>query len=318
MVTPFWPRKSPHFLRLRRAVRAVAGDPVIGLSGGADSLALVAAAIAENRCVHAVIIDHALQPGSAEIARRSAERAAHLGATTQIITVTVPQGNIEAMARKVRYAALHEIARQYGRALWVGHTMDDQAETFLLSALRGHATGMVIDKENENLKRPFLQVRRQDTRMACQELGLEYWDDPMNDDTRFLRVALRTEILPHIAQYTHSDPVIAFAQAAENIAAQQHYIDSAAGAADGLKSLAIAELAALDQAVRRQRIIAFLHEHETKVTAAATTAIEQLIINWHGQGGVAVGGNKQYRLEVVRKNGKLLIEQKFNGTKSQQ
>ena len=61
---PFWPRRSPHFLACRRAVRPLQGPAVIGLSGGPDSLALVAAAAAEGKDVRAVVVDHQLQPGS--------------------------------------------------------------------------------------------------------------------------------------------------------------------------------------------------------------------------------------------------------------
>ena len=59
--TPFWPRQSPHFLICRRSLRPHAHPAVIGVSGGPDSLALVAAAAAEGVDVRAVVVDHGLQ-----------------------------------------------------------------------------------------------------------------------------------------------------------------------------------------------------------------------------------------------------------------
>ena len=57
---PFWPRRSPHFLACRRAVRPFDGPAVIGLSGGPDSLALAAAAAAEGKDVTCVVVDLSL------------------------------------------------------------------------------------------------------------------------------------------------------------------------------------------------------------------------------------------------------------------
>ena len=82
---PFWPDRSPAFLKLRRAVRALASeDPVlIGLSGGADSLGLVAAALAEGRDVLALCVDHGLQPDSATVAARAVAKSLRLGAESR-------------------------------------------------------------------------------------------------------------------------------------------------------------------------------------------------------------------------------------------
>ena len=68
---PFWPRVSPHFLACRRGVRAAGLDHAVavGLSGGADSLALLAALVAEGHEVLALCVDHGLQDGSRAQAR---------------------------------------------------------------------------------------------------------------------------------------------------------------------------------------------------------------------------------------------------------
>lgn len=306
MVTPFWPDKSPHFLTIRRAVRAHAAHaPVIGLSGGADSLALVAAAVAENLQPHAVAIDHGLQEGSADVANQAKTLATELGATAEVVKVQVAPGNLEAQAREARYDALHAAAAKRQSSLWVAHTADDQAETFLMAALRGNPTGMSV--EEGNLVRPLLAVRRRDTQGACRELDLEYWDDPMNADEQFLRVALRREILPRLGELTHADAVDNLAQAGNKAALQGSYIAQQARQFTNAESLDALALEQLHPAVRRQAIVEFLHHHNLTVSTAILTHIEALITSWRGQGGVACGGNTAKRLEVVRKNGKLFV-----------
>ena len=86
---PFWPRVSPHFLACRRGVRAAGLDHAVavGLSGGADSLALMAALVAEGHEVLALCVDHGLQDGSRAQAERAAEQARTLGARAKVLCV---------------------------------------------------------------------------------------------------------------------------------------------------------------------------------------------------------------------------------------
>ena len=116
---------------------------VVGVSGGADSLALAASlAFVAGRAawdVTAVVVDHGLQPGSADVAARAAEQCRDLGLAAEVVTVEVGQeGGPEAAARAARHAALREHAAQLGAAaLCLAHTLDDQAETVLLRLARG-------------------------------------------------------------------------------------------------------------------------------------------------------------------------------------
>ncbi len=289
---PFWPDKSPAFLKLRLAVRAIPGDPAIGLSGGADSLALVAAAVAERRDVLAICVDHGLQPGSAEVATQAAKQAETLGATSTVIAVTVAKGNIEAQARKARYQALFEHAGN--RPLWVAHTMDDQAETFLLSSLRGKASGMAAVGR---ITRPFLGIRRADTVAACQELGLKVWDDPMNTDPQFERVRLRHEVLPLLKEIKGSEVIPALAAAAALVRDDALALDS-----QHVAETDCARLKLLPIALRRRSYVALLRQVGANVGQRQLMAIDQLVMDWHGQGPVAVGGYM-----VVRSHGHLKL-----------
>ena len=278
---PFWPDRSPAFLKLRRAVRALASeDPVlIGLSGGADSLGLVAAALAEGRDVLALCVDHGLQPDSATVADRAVAMARSLGAEARSMKVQVKPGNIEAQAREARYEALMAAAAAEGRSVWVAHTMDDQAETYLLGSLRGRAVGMPV---SGNVIRPFLSVRRVDTVAACAELGLEVWHDPMNADPRFRRVRVRTEVLPLLADIHGGDPVPPLAAAA-SLARD----DAAALDAQAITTAQVAEIACLPVALRRRAYLALV---DAPLGPRHLEAIDSLVMDWHGQGPVAVAG----------------------------
>lgn len=278
---PFWPDRSPAFLKLRRAVRALASeDPVlIGLSGGADSLGLVAAALAEGRDVLALCVDHGLQPDSATVADRAVAMARSLGAEARSVKVQVKPGNIEAQAREARYEALMTAAAAESRSVWVAHTMDDQAETYLLGSLRGRAVGMPV---SGTVIRPFLSVRRADTVAACAELGLEVWHDPMNADPRFRRVRVRTEVLPLLADIHGGDPVPPLAAAA-SLARD----DAAALDAQAIDTAQVAEIACLPVALRRRAYLALV---DASLGPRHLEAIDSLVMDWHGQGPVAVAG----------------------------
>ena len=291
---PFWPRRSPHFLACRRAVRPFEGEAVIGLSGGPDSLALVAAAAAEQKDVSVVVVDHGLQPGSADVAERAAAVAREFGFASTVANVTVGPGNVEAAAREARYAALLES----GRDVWVAHTADDQAETLLLGALRGNPSGMA--QRNGKIVRPFLHIRRADTVGACEELGLEVWNDPMNDDPAYRRVAMRQSIIPALTDLLGGDAVPALATTANRIAADQALIEQLT---DLTPTTSCVELEGDAGPVRRRRLAKWLLDEEVRVQGDQLAAIEALVTNWRGQGPIAVGGGRS----VVRIDGKLVL-----------
>lgn len=291
---PFWPRRSPHFLACRRAVRPFDGPAVIGLSGGPDSLALVAAAAAEQKDVSVVVVDHGLQPGSADVAERAAAVAREFGFASTVANVTVGPGNVEAAAREARYAALLES----GRDVWVAHTADDQAETLLLGALRGNPSGMA--QRNGKIVRPFLHIRRADTVGACEELGLEVWHDPMNSDPAYRRVAMRQSIIPALTDLLGGDAVPALATTANRIAADQALIEQLA---DLTLTTSCVELEGDAGPVRRRRLAIWLLDEGVRVQGDQLAAIEALVTNWRGQGPIAVGGGRA----VVRVDGKLVL-----------
>lgn len=144
---------SPSVAAIRVAVRrALAelpadGPVLVACSGGADSLALAAAAAfvapRSGRTAGLVTVDHGLQAGSAERAEAVARWAEQAGLSpVEVVRVEVAgrPGGPEAAAREARYQALVEVAgRHRAAALLTGHTRDDQAETVLLALARGPA-----------------------------------------------------------------------------------------------------------------------------------------------------------------------------------
>ena len=184
---------------------------LVACSGGPDSLALAAVAAYFARRGHvdghpvevgAVVVDHQLQPGSAEVAARTAKTLRELGLSpVQIRAVDVASTGAgpEAAARDARHAALEAAATEWGAdAILLGHTLDDQAEQVLLGLARGSGTRSLagMRPERGRLLRPFLGLRRADTEEICRAEELEPWHDPSNADPAFARSRTRVEVMP--------------------------------------------------------------------------------------------------------------------------
>jgi len=100
----------------------------------------------------------------------------------------------EAAAREVRYAWLGRLAQERGALLVTGHTLDDQAETVLMRLVQGCTlTGLAGVFPNG---RPLLRHTREELQGQLRERRVEWFEDPGNQDPRFLRVRLRHEVLP--------------------------------------------------------------------------------------------------------------------------
>jgi tRNA(Ile)-lysidine synthase len=214
-------------------------------SGGADSTALVALAVAAECDVSVVHIDHGLRPGSAaeaDVVRRTGQR---WGVPVRSVRVQVPDGpNLEARARAARYAALPA-------AVLTGHTADDQAETVLLNLMRGAASGLAAMRPS--VRHPLLALRRADTEWVCSTLDLEVVADETNDDPRFLRNRVRHEVLPLLAQLAGRDLVPIITRQADLVRDDGDLLDELAAAIDATDALvlAAAPLPLARRAVRR-------------------------------------------------------------------
>jgi len=300
---------------MRRAVRPVFATlterrVAVALSGGADSLALVAAAAFEaakvDAVVVAVVVDHGLQEESDATAERAAQQARSLGAEARVVRVHVdashPDGP-EAAAREARYAALGEVAREErAAAVLLGHTLDDQAETVLLGLARGAGAaslqGMAAERpDDDGLRwvRPLLAVRRATTRSACEASGVSPWDDPHNRDLRFARVRARETVLPVLETELGPGIAEALARTAEQLREDaeafeemiHETIEDIVEHAEAGIAVSVAALAA-NPAALRNRIIRLVVDAEFGVSLSRVQTLEvaRLATDWSGQGPI--------------------------------
>jgi len=224
---------EPWRARFADATRALAAPVVVGCSGGADSVALLALAVDAALAPVAVHVDHGLRPGSDADAEHVRGVATTLGATFRATRVGVePGSNLEARARDARYAALDAARVDIGAdVVLVAHTADDQAETVLLNVLRGAASSGLagMAPRRGTVVRPLLDARRADTRALCAALGLPVFDDPMNEDRAFRRVAIRHDVLPYLSALAERDLVPVLARQAEILRSDSEFLDDLAG-----------------------------------------------------------------------------------------
>ncbi|MEO1551390.1 MAG: tRNA lysidine(34) synthetase TilS, partial [Pseudomonadota bacterium] len=180
------------------------------MSGGSDSLALLNLLRAwGGRPVVAATVDHGLRPGSAEEAQQVAKICATWNVPHAILTWdTDPRGNLQAAARDARRALLRQEAERVSAAtIALGHTVEDQAETFLLRLARGSGvdglSAMAPLREERGIgitwARPLLSTRRADLQSYLTAQGLDWIRDPSNQDTSFDRVRLR-QAAPALAE----------------------------------------------------------------------------------------------------------------------
>lgn len=184
----------------------------IAYSGGRDSHVLLHAAAAlfadiDTIAVRALHIDHGLSPDSARWAEHCAQVAAGLGVPLECARVQVqelgngPEGN----ARAARYALFAERLGPSEHLLLAQHA-DDQAETFLLQALRGSGPDGLASMPRKRtfgrgiMARPLIVTPAAQLADYATSHALDWIEDPSNADVRFDRNYLRHEILPRLRE----------------------------------------------------------------------------------------------------------------------
>lgn len=294
---------------MREAVRAALSDlpnettVLVACSGGADSLALAAATAFEapklGLRAGAVVVDHGLQSISAEVAAIAADQCRSLGLDpVQVREVEVgTEGGPEGAARTVRYDALQDAADELGAdVVLLAHTRDDQAETVLLGLARGSGARSLAGMAAVagRLRRPLLEVSRATTAAACVASGLRPWHDPHNDDTSYLRVRVRHEVLPLIEEALGPGVTEALARTAGLLRADADALDRLATdlaetavrrAGDEVFCevgvLEVEPTAIRTRTLRRAALEAGCRA--TDLTAGHIAAVDALVTDWHGQ-----------------------------------
>lgn len=341
------------------AVAADAPLVLVACSGGRDSMAL--AAVSHIVCTSmgvrcgAVIVDHGLQAGSERVASEAADRCRALGLGPVILrnaTVQARGEGLEAAARQARYNELCTAARESGAiAVLLAHTMDDQAETVLIGLLRSRGVdalaGMpqVFTRSGVTFARPLLTLTRDETTGLCEDLGVEYWDDPTNGDAVDgelpddypLRSRVRHDLLPAIERFAGFNVTRHFAESAQLARMDKEYLDqrsdevmgeavtavdrpasSAAVSTDTPRACAaddtndsghgiglmigVKRIAREPEAIRLRVIAHALSQAGVNASAAQIAAIDRLVVDWHGQGGVSLprGYSANRKKHVIR------------------
>lgn len=274
-------------------------------------MALAAAAVFEGPraglAVKAAVVDHGLQTGSVEVAAQAAARLRGLGiGDVEVLRVEVKNSGegIEAAAREARYQALDALRQKLSASyLLLGHNLNDQAETVLLGLARGSGlralSGMPVVDERSRRMRPFLGLTRDSLRQACVDQGIEFWEDPHNQNREFTRVRARQllaqleqELAPGITEslVRTADQVREAELLIDNLAAQLE-LSARAGGSAREANYEIQSLAEAPTAVRR----AALHLIAGRVGARNVSqpqilAIDALLTDWHGQKFVQLSG----------------------------
>ena len=182
----------------------IPGQLLVGLSGGADSVALLHLLLDAGCQVAAVHVNHGLRgdasDGDEAFVRSLCEQCA---VPLRVYRAIPPENPGEGWAREVRYGFFHQaMAELHADHLVLAHHQDDQAETLLLHLIRGAGlnglTGMQPETLMEGMPilRPLLGISRAELRGYLKEKGVQWREDGTNAEPRYLRNALRLEVLP--------------------------------------------------------------------------------------------------------------------------
>ena len=221
---------------------------VLAVSGGADSVAMLRAAVTAKRRaggagrLFVAHLNHGLRPDAAEDAAWLEALCRRLGlpiesAKTDVSQLAADQGDgLEAAARAARYDFLTQTAERLGaRFVAVAHTADDQVETILHRLIRGTGLAGLAGMPRRRslsptvlLVRPLLAARRQDVLAYMQHIGQHFRHDTTNIDPRFTRNRLRHQLLPRLRSEFNIDVDAALVRLAEQAAESQQLIASQA------------------------------------------------------------------------------------------
>ncbi len=149
----------------------------------------------------AVTVDHGLRPGSAAEAAGVADVCAGLGVPHDVLRWTEgprASGNLMDQARAARRRLIADWAQARGIGLvLLGHTRDDEAETFVMNLARGTGLDGLVGLRGRWLDdgvewaRPLLGAGRGELRDWLRRQGIAWVDDPTNEDDRFARARAR-------------------------------------------------------------------------------------------------------------------------------
>ena len=293
-----------------------AGRVIVAVSGGADSMALLAFALRRagdwGCTVEAAHVNHGLRGADADadeafVAAFCAEQGIKIYRHSPAAAgVSVPEHPGEDWARRLRYGWFEQLAEAQGAVIATAHTRTDQAETLLLRLARGSglrgAAGIPVRRSC--FVRPFLCVERADTEAYCRALGVPWVQDATNDADEYARNRVRHTAVPAL-ETVNPAAVRALSGFCERMAALDGYF---AQKADTLLLRAAAGdgwrrdiLLAADEPVRQAALLAILRR-ACDPSARRLELTEQLLAA--GSGAVQLSPGARVRA----KDGRLWLE----------
>jgi len=253
----------------RHRMLSVGGTVVVAVSGGADSVCLLdsLARLRSKLELSLVVahVDHGISDRSAQVAARVAHAAAEMGFEVHVTKAPDLAGpNLQARAREFRYGFFEIVAQKEGaERIATGHTLDDRVETTLARLIHGAAPDVLagIPPIEGARIRPLIDLRRKETSVYCEEVGLTYFEDPANEDERFERVAVRRRLVATIEEHWGEGAVRAIARSAERLfedatalrsLADRLYADVATGEEEGVVAVELEAMLSMPRAFRRR------------------------------------------------------------------
>jgi tRNA(Ile)-lysidine synthase len=271
------------------------GHVALAVSGGSDSMALLWLAARWSRNdpgtkLSVLTVDHGLRPEAAAEADEVVRQASAFGLGAHILrwSGAKPKTGLQEQARAARYRLMGEWCRTNGATLLItAHTLDDQAETFLMRLARGSGSeGLAamapLSPGDPPIARPFLAVSRERLRATLLAAGRTWIDDPSNADERFERIRLRN-LMPALAP--HGVTAKAIGRSAQRLARANTALDHFAAASldrivamkpEGFALIDRAGLAALPEEIALRVLSRLLRRLGGRSTPPRLLAVEGL------------------------------------------
>jgi tRNA(Ile)-lysidine synthase len=174
------------------------------VSGGRDSVCMLDLAVRARgtEAVRALHVNYGLREQAGEDERHCARLCERLGVPLEVERPRRPEGagNLQAWARKTRYAAAAALAEAHDTTIITGHTADDQVETILyrLASSPSRRALLGMRPKDGRLARPLLAASREETTAYCEERGLAWRDDASNEEADYKRNLVRRALIPEL------------------------------------------------------------------------------------------------------------------------
>ncbi|MEA2209555.1 MAG: tRNA(Ile)-lysidine synthase [Solirubrobacteraceae bacterium] len=276
---------------IREAVRAGGlldgGRPLVAmLSGGRDSVCLldVATALCGASGVVALHVNHRLRADADVDERACVQLCEGLGVELSIVHAGPPEGNVQAWARELRYAAARELAARakLGAAdppIATGHTASDQVETILyrIAASPGRRALLGMAPRERGIVRPLLAVTREQTAAYCRARALGWREDPSNDDPSYARARVRSSLVPAL-RAVHPAAEANVLRTARLLREESEMLEALVDSElAGRSSIALARLAELAPALARMVVVRLAEDAAETYVPQAGDHVEALL-----------------------------------------